>query len=734
MSKKRITTILFLAVMALNSLSLYGGTPTDALLSSKRPRYDKLSPMLRQTVRSDRKGAVCAFVQTTEGGETALREKGCRLLTSVGDISIAIIPHSRLSELSRDNRVLRIEANRHTRALTDSVAIQLNAVPVYEGQGLPQAFTGRGVVVGVMDIGFDLTHPNFYSRDTTEYRIHRFWDMLSADTVGSTLPVGRDFSGRQELLTLGHARDGLDQTHGTHTTGIAAGSGYDTPYMGLAPESDICLVANAVTEDTIYIAPEDYDKYTFATDALGFKYIFDYAESQGKPCVINFSEGSQQDFWGYDQLYYEMLRRISGPGRIIVSAAGNSGNNYNWFRKAPGVESAGTFFISFSHDGMVTMKGDRDFDIRFVGYEENRRDTIIINTSDIVLQEDSILTTVMKTANDSIVVTFEAYPSCYNANETCYDITLSGKHNLGGGRPYLSLEVMGRTADVEVYRVAGYFLENGNNPALSAGDISHSVLSPASAPCVICVGATAYRTSFINYKGEQRTANNGTDGVRSPISSVGPTFDGRIKPDVMAPGINIISSYSSYYLEHHPYASDINSDVSHFEFNGRTYSWNGNSGTSMSSPVVAGVIALWLQVCPTLTTDDILGIFERTCRHYDPDMEYPNNLYGYGEIDAYAGLLDILGASNISQVSSTHTKAHVAVVGDRELEVTMPTTTTAAVRLSVFSLNGSRVAQKVLEPACSTARLSLPVLRKGDIYIVQIDGDATCNGSTIIRM
>ena len=58
---------------------------------------------------------------------------------------------------------------------------------------------------------------------------------------------------------------------------------------------------------------------------LVFKYIFDYAERMHQPCVINFSEGSSQDFHGYDQLYYELLAKLIGPGRIIVSSAGNDG-------------------------------------------------------------------------------------------------------------------------------------------------------------------------------------------------------------------------------------------------------------------------------------------------------------------------------------------------------------------------------------------------------------------------
>lgn len=62
----------------------------------------------------------------------------------------------------------------------------------------------------------------------------------------------------------------------------------------------------------------------------------------------------------------------------------------------------------------------------------------------------------------------------------------------------------------------------------------------------------------------------------------------------------------------------------------------------MSSPVVAGAIALWLQADPTLSPSDCLCIFAKTCRHYDATLTYPNNLYGYGEIDVTAGLEEVL--------------------------------------------------------------------------------------------
>jgi len=722
-------------------------TPTDS--QAQRPDYSKLSPMLRRMARQEAAAhptpltahrspltahhsplpsSVCAFVKVADGGEDALREKGCRILTQMDDLCIADIPLDMLRDLSLDRRILRIEANQSKRPQTDSLAWYLNALPVYEGQQLPQAFTGRGVVVGVMDIGFDLTHPNFYSRDTTEYRIQRFWDMISADTVGSQLYVGRDYVGRDELLAVAHARDGVNQTHGTHTLGIAAGSGYNTDYRGLAPESDICIVANAVSDDIAFIDEDDFYKYTFATDALGFKYIFDYAESQHKPCVINFSEGSRQDFWGYDVLYYEMLGKLIGPGRIIVSAAGNYGHYYSWLRKPADELSAGAFMSAWGKSAMLTFKADADFALRLVSYGDASNDTLVVDTREVLACEDSTLNASLA----SLEVSIEAYPSCYDSLETCFDLTLKGQKNFRSSTP-VSFEVIGHGTTVEAYVAEGYMeLNTELNPLLNKAEKTHSILSPASSPDIICVGATNYRQGMFNYKGEWLEAGNGIYGSWCINSSVGPTFDGRIKPDVMAPGINIISSYSSYYLENHPNANDIGWDVAHFDFNGRTYAWNSNSGTSMSSPAVAGAIALWLQAKPDLTTEEILDVFRHTCRHYDPELTYPNNYYGYGEIDVYAGLLYLLGVDRIEGISTTQAKARVAYFEGR-LTVDFDEPLTSSTHVSIYSLAGRKLFSATLTAGQHTFNMSVPDLPKA-YYAVQFSTAGGRGSSTIIAV
>ena len=701
----------------------------------------KLSPWLRHITRQQRlqqtearaavadHRRVCAFVMTRDGCDEVLRQYGCRTLARVGNVCIADIPVGRLRRLAAEPQVVRIEARPGGQPLCDSMAFHLNARQVYEGVNLPQAFTGRGVVTGVMDIGFDLTHPTFYNADASEYRIRAFWDMLSQDTIGSTLYVGRDYLTPDEMLSLGHSRDGLDFTHGTHTLGIAAGSGAGWKYRGMAPESDICIVANAVSDDLVYIDSADVYKYTYATDALGFKYIFDYAERMGQPCVISFSEGSGQDFWGYDVLYYKMLEEMVGPGRILVAAAGNNGVVKSWFRKPAGQPSAGTFLRHGGPNMVVTLKSARPFQIRLVSYTA-QGDTLVLSTADALAAEDSVLTVPVDPEGYLREVTLEAYASCYDEHETCYDLTISTSRYVGVD-PRMSLEVVGSEADVEVYRVNGSFRENVLNPSLNAADCTHSIHSPGSCPAVICVGATSYRDSIENKDGEWMKYWPGHGGVRVEPSSVGPTFDGRIKPDVMAPGNNIISSYSSFYMEQHPDASDLKWDVAHFDFNGRTYAWNSNSGTSMACPAVAGVIALWLQAKPDLTPADIIDVIAHTSRHYDETLTYPNNEYGYGEIDAYAGLLYILQASSIEGLSARQSPARIALAG-RQLSIAFDAPIARPLSVRLYALDGRLLLHRTVAAGAQDCNFTLPALPPA-VYAVQIDGDSNVAGSALVR-
>ena len=209
---------------------------------------------------------------------------------------------------------------------------------------------------------------------------------------------------------------------------------------------------------------------------------------------------------------------------------------------------------------------------------------------------------------------------------------------------------------------------------------------------------------------------------------------GLVKPDVLAPGDNIVSSYSSFYEEANPKAGDIRSDVAHFDHQGRTYAWNSNAGTSMSCPVVAGTIALWMQACPTLTREQAMDIISRTSRQPDETLAYPNNQYGYGEIDGYRGLLDLLGLSKIEAISQQ--QAQGVRMGCREgmLHLAFSQQPTAPVSISIYAVDGTLLHQQTLQPTSSEMAIPMPT-RTAGVYAIQLtSSDKRIAGSQLVRM
>lgn len=721
--------------------------------------YSKMSSLVRQAVMAQkakgmdaakaktynpgRQQVITAFVRIDEGVSeptAVLEEQGCKPLANFGNLYIAEIPLSSLPALSLHKAVKRIEAGRRSTATMDTVTTNINALPIFEGKApLEQAFTGKGVIMGVMDVGFDLTHPNFYSGDMSEYRIKRLWDHLSTDTVGSSLYVGRDYTTQEELLNLKHSRDGLIMTHGSHTLGTAAGSGHTTQYRGVAYESDICLVSNALTNNAELIDSADHYKYTTATDVLGLKYIFDYADEVGKPCVISLSQGGSEDLYGDSKMYQECVDSLVGPGRIIVAAAGNQSLTSSYFHKPEGTESMGALLYSGEYtNAAMKCRNNTPFTIRTVVYKTNSdrtsvisSDTLLISSTLPLTASDSLYTDTLKSELGDCVIMVAGYPSCYNADEQAFEILIYDISSFSKNI-FTSVEVVGEDADVEFYLREGYIIDYPFTNTLTAGEPTHNIFAPSSAKSVICVGATAYRPGVVNSNGTYMQASYGTDGRRATFSSVGPTIDGRTKPDVMAPGVNVISSYNSYYMETNATQNIKNWNVGYTEYNGRQYPWDSDTGTSMAAPVVAGVVALWLEAKPDLTPEEIIEVLNKTCTHYDETMNYPNNEYGYGEIDAYAGLLAILGlSSGIEGLPANRTSANVKLVGNN-LHITLPENISNDIRVDIYSTDGVKRMSSQLADGSSEYSINISQLA-GGIYVVKLSGDKNINGSELFR-
>ena len=124
-----------------------------------------------KVITSENTPSLCAFVRIEGDADAIFNRYGCRRLATFGDIYIADIPVGNLNAMACERNVLRIEASPSRTGMLERSSTVVGADKVHAGTSLPQAFTGAGVVVGIVDIGFDLTNPNFYNEDQSQYRI-----------------------------------------------------------------------------------------------------------------------------------------------------------------------------------------------------------------------------------------------------------------------------------------------------------------------------------------------------------------------------------------------------------------------------------------------------------------------------------------------------------------------------------------------------------------------------------
>ncbi len=200
------------------------------------------------------------------------------------------------------------EAARHISRLADRSLDAACIPPVQRENGLH--LTGRGVLIGVVDSGLDLSHPEF-SDDHGNSRVVSFWDMTAEGTPPDGFLHGTIYSG--EEIAAGVVASADENGHGTAVAAIAAGRN------GAAPGASIAAVklASARTTDIM----------------RAVKFLLDQAETRGMPCVVNLSYGTNAGSHQGQTLFEAYIDQSAQRGRsVVVCAAGNEGSGAHHFR------------------------------------------------------------------------------------------------------------------------------------------------------------------------------------------------------------------------------------------------------------------------------------------------------------------------------------------------------------------------------------------------------------------
>ncbi len=516
--------------------------------------------------------------------------------------------------------------------------------------GLPLNYSGKGIVVGIVDIGFQCNNPTFYTNDGSRTRIKRYW---MQNTNFGTPPLGFAYGMEIKDTTFVQLANDMDGSHGTHVAGIAAGSGFSTPglqYRGMAPEADLVFVSLKYKNDTL--GGSSLGDYIVANPTIldAYKYIFDYAQSVGKPAVINLSWGMHTGPHDGSSLFDQATETLVGKGKILVGANGNEGDNPMHWEHKFSKDTTGTIMIengrqwrqreSVYADFWGSANSNFSIQVQIIDTNKN----IIVQTPFISSKSNTVHAFNLNADSSS----FKIVLACeqLNPNNNKPNITVMADHmnqmkyaiiaritsdssmvhgwNSGASREWTSGSFRNKLNQINF---ENEFIDG--NSDYTAGE------NGGTSKAVISVGAFAARTAYNNIKGKWiNDSSYVTPGNITRFSSKGPTVDGRTKPDISAPGYDVPSSINNKQVDGWMPDKTL---LKTFFRNDSQY-WTAFNGTSMASPHVTGIVALMLQANPNLTADQVREILKSTATVDQNTGVVPNNQYGYGKVNAFAAV------------------------------------------------------------------------------------------------
>ncbi len=522
----------------------------------------------------------------------------------------------------------------------------------------PTSDTGENVIIGAVDTGIDYEHLDFrYDSDGDGFeessRIMSIWDQTSG-LFGAYYSNGQIESDIANGFgpSEGIVREGDTEGHGTHVMGIAAGDGSssDAGMVGVAPGAEIIAVKTSF----------------YTSDILsGVSYVFDQAEQAGLPAVVNLSLGGHEGPHDGTSLFEQGLDELlDRPGRAIVVSAGNEGDVPLHVSRTLAGNSA-TFSVDPKSDSLELC----------LWYPGQSSFTIVVTPP---AGSPLTVTTGMAGNSTSVsgTVTVDNASSGVNPenndNEaliTLSQLTTAALWNItvtdagGGGR------------------FDGWI--TSNDGTIGGGDSSSTIDEPGNAKDVITVGAFNTKAQWPSLAGEQDFSSSSPVGSLSYFSSIGPTRDGRQKPELTAPGAWICSARSSSSATA---AYLINPDLVH----------TMNLGTSMSAPHVTGVVALMLSLDSQLTPSEIKNILTETATQDSFTGTVPNESWGWGKVNASDAVAALNSSSEQGSTEEvTVTLAANPVASTATFVYSLPSGTTEA-RLHVIDISGRSVLDTLL--------------------------------------
>lgn len=572
---------------------------------------------------------------------TTAKEKGILIGKPIDKIVSVRIPLNQLNSWQELTGFDYLTLSTKFQVMNDRGVKDMRADSVHQGIGLPEGYTGKDVYIGITDWGFDYTSPMFYDTTLTQTRIVAAWDQFKTSGPNPQgFGYGTEYTSTSTLLAAGSDTANIYSysTHGTHVAGICGGSGAGTIYRGVAFESKFLFVTFLVDEAAVLDA---------------WQWMYDKATADGKRLVINMSWGLYH-FGTLDgtSTLSQAISTFSDLGVVFVNSGGNNGNVNFHIKKTFANNLLKSKIDFYSYSANPNMWGQSIHAWGEIG-ESFESGIIVTNSSNSVLIESPFYNTNTTTNYvDTFLVT--------GADTVWYNISANAVHPLNQ-RPQMRLRVKNTDTGLKVllksqansgtlhyWNVTELSNDVGNwgmpfsiaGVGTTAGDNLNGISEPSCSDDVISVAAYSPQYSS--------SGGNLVGGAIASFSSIGPRYDGVMKPDIAAPGVSIASSISSF-------TNSSYTSIASVPFNNRTYHFAKFSGTSMASPMVAGVVALILDANPYLLPQQVKDIIMQTAREDNftqviPEERSPK--WGAGKINAYAAVqlaLLTVGTNEIKQ-------------------------------------------------------------------------------------
>jgi subtilisin family serine protease len=485
---------------------------------------------------------------------------------------------------------------------------------------------GHGAIVGIVDTGVDLSHPDFRRPDGTT-RVLYLMD-LAAGAGGlhpelATAPNSSVFTAVEIDRALALRTVGLPSSpplierdpfgHGTHVTGIAVGNGRATGaglpagrYVGMAPGADLIVVKGTRGISTSFADTDVAD---------GVSFIFTRAAELGRPAVVNLSLGGQAAAHTGHSAMEELISAMIGTGkagRAVVVAAGNDGGADLHASGSLGDDEqtdvpmdiapydptkvAGTPQVSCE----IWYPGDQGMEVAVTTPNGRELAAVTLGTSSSFDTPEGTVT----------IANAPAGPDAASGRNGVFVQWMAPSGGvIHSGR--WQLRLAGRVRRWDLWLTTTTL--PGEVVLRGALDPDDHLTIPGLAEDVITVASYTTKQSWRSFLG--RLVERGLqEGRASEFSGTGPSADGRFKPDLAAPGEFIAAALSSDALPDEPQSAFFTPLRSLWADDGVHGLLRG---TSMATPHVTGAVALLLSRRPDLDAPRLRELLRATARTGD---------------------------------------------------------------------------------------------------------------------